>query len=79
MKDRLKKRIVALIPLALTVIFGLRYILVAAKTGGEKLLYMNSVLGRNLLQVRNKSFIGFLIFLAIYLSVKYMTYDSKKN
>ena len=78
-KKRLQKRLVNIIFLTLSVIFVLRFIYAVTATSGEKLLFMNSTAGRNLLQMRSSSFMWFLILLAVYCAIKFMTYDPKKN
>ena len=79
MKEKIKKRLINLIFLGLAVIFVLRFIYAVTATSGEKLLFMNSTAGRNLLQMRSSSFMWFIILLAVYLAIKFMTYDPKKN
>lgn len=79
MKEAIKKRLINIIFLGLSVIFVLRFIYAVTSTSGEKLLFMNSTAGRNLIQMRSSSFMWFVIFLAVYFAIKFMTYDPKKN
>ncbi len=79
MNTKSKLRIVYAGLLVLALIFGLRYVYSLLQTAGEKLLVMDSSAGRALLDMQRTSFIWFIILLAVYFAVKFMTYDPKKN